>query len=59
MALADKIMSSIQSSYENNNITKNEPKLPEWFGKDIQPKETTPEEQAEMEKVMAELESLL
>lgn len=47
------------SSYGNKNVAKVEPKPPEWFGKDIQPKETTPEEQAEMEKVMAELESLL
>ena len=42
------------SNYANSNTP-----LPSWFGKDIQSKETTPEEQAEMEKVMIELESLL
>ena len=47
------------SSYGNKNIDKVEPKLPEWFDKEIEQKYTTPEEQAEMEKVMAELESLL
>lgn len=47
------------SSYGNKNIAKVEQKLPEWFGKDITPTEATEEEQAEMEKVMAELESLL
>ena len=47
------------SSYGNNNIAKVEPKLPEWFGKDITPTEATEEEKVEMEKVMAELESLL
>ena len=47
------------NSYGNNNIAKVEPKLPEWFGKDIAPTEATEEEKAEMEKVMAELESLL
>lgn len=47
------------SGYGNNNIAKVEPKLPEWFDKDIQQKDTTPEEEEEMKKVMAELESLL
>ena len=47
------------SSYGNNNTAKVDPKLPEWFGKDITPSEATEEEKAEMEKVMAELESLL
>lgn len=47
------------SSYGNNNIAKVESKLPEWFGKDITPTEATEEEKAEMERVMAELESLL
>ena len=47
------------SSYGNKNIAKVEQKLPEWFGKDITPTEATEEEQAEMEKVIAELESLL
>lgn len=46
------------SSYGNNNA-QTDTHLPSWFGKDIQQKNVTPEEKEEMEKVMAELESLL
>ena len=47
------------NTFNKNNQVRNETKLPSWFGKDIQPTESTEEEKAEMERVMAELNSLL
>lgn len=47
------------NTFNKNNQVRNETKLPSWFDKDIQPIESTEEEKAEMERVMAELNSLL